>query len=426
MDVPPFYAPNSTAAGAAGRADVTVVTAGHQSSSPSAASVYQYSANSSGAPVVDYVSAPNGPLAGGNTVHVVGAAFDGATSVHFGDVEATSFTVLSDNEISAKVPASDSSCAVSASQGMCAVAVSVTTPSGTSSGPGILPAYQGAIVFNAAGAFVPPPGCGCEIVPAPQEYDYAPKPVITSVSPAFASENGDSVDVITGSGFNLLTMYFANVGPASQNFSADFDVESITPTQIALGIPFAPQATVEPLAVPLSILSAGQLSNVATVDYAGTPVLTGISKHLADQANPGSMKITGQGLSDVTSVVFQVQGELSFLTSTSTAITKQTDTSLVVAIPQLFSFPADVLVCSATGCSNPDPSVDTLFLVYSGQPVVNSSSPKSGPAHGGTIVTIQGSLDAALTAVDFGSVPAKILSEPSGSPSGPRRSHPPG
>ncbi len=49
-------------------------------------------------PAVDYVSSPNGPLAGGNTVHIVGAAFAGATSVHFGDVPATSFTVLSANE----------------------------------------------------------------------------------------------------------------------------------------------------------------------------------------------------------------------------------------------------------------------------------------------------------------------------------------
>jgi len=419
VDVPPFYAPNSTASGIAGRADVTVVTAGHQSSSPSAAAVYQYTANSSGAPVVDYVSSSNGPVAGGNTVHIIGAGLAGATSVRFGDVAATSFTVLSANEISVKVPASDSTCAVSAAQGMCAVAVSVTTPSGTSSGPGILPAYQGPIVFNEAGAFVPPAGCGCEIVPAPQEYDYAAKPAITSVSPAYADENGSSVDVITGTGFNLLTLEYVNVGPAGQGFSQDFSVEGISPTQITVGIPFAPQFTVEPLAVPLSLVSAGQLSNVSKVVYAGGPVLTSISKHLADQANPGHLKITGHGLVDVTSVVFQAQGDLSFLTSTSTAITSQTDTSLTVAIPQFFEFPVDVLVCSATGCSEINPKVDTLLLVYAGRPVVTSSSPAAGPAHGGTTVTIQGSLDSEVTAVDFGSVPGKLLTEPQAGPSGP-------
>jgi hypothetical protein len=35
------------------------------------------------------------------------------------------------------------------------------------------------------------------------------------------------------------------------------------------------------------------------------------------------------------------------------------------------------------------------------------------------VVTIQGALDSEVTAVDFGSVAAKVLSQPSGSPSGP-------
>ncbi len=131
----------------------------------------------------------------------------------------------------------------------------------------------------------------------------------------------------------------------------------------------------EPFTVPLSVLSAGQLSNVSALAYAGTPVLTSISKHLASQAAPGELRITGQGLADVTSVVLQAQGGFGFLTSTSTAISAQTDTSLAVAIPQTFEVPADVLVCSVSGCSQPDPSVDTLLLVYEGRPVVNSSRP---------------------------------------------------
>jgi len=419
VDIPAFYAPSGTASGVGGRADVTVVTAGspHQSSAPSAASVYQYTANSTGAPVVDYVSSPNGPTAGGNTVDIVGAALNGATSVDFGDVPATSITVINDNELSVKVPASDGDCAVSSAQGVCAVAVTVTTPSGTSSGPAILAGYQGPVVFSPDGAYAPPVGCNCEIVPAPEEYDYAPAPVITSVSPAFASENGTSADVITGSGFNLLTFEYANIGPAGAGFSQDFGIEGITPTQIVLAIPpLGP--TTEPVSAPLSIQSGGQLSNISSVVYAGTPTLASISKHVAAQANPGNLTITGTGLSDVNSVVFQAQGSLSFLTSTSTAISSQTDTSLTVAIPQFFSFPADVLVCSVTGCSAPNPKVDSFLLAYAGRPVVTSSSPASGPAHGGTVVEIQGALDSWVTAVDFGSTPATILQQPEGSPSG--------
>lgn len=166
-------------------------------------------------------------------------------------------------------------------------------------------------------------------------------------------------------------------------------------------------------------MSAGQLSNVSSVDYAGTPTLTKISKHVAAQANPGSLTITGKGLSDVNSVVFAAQGNLSFLTSTSTTLSQQSDTSVTVAIPQFFEFPTDVLVCSVTGCSAPNPKVDTFLLAYAGRPVVNSSSPASGPAHGGTVVEIQGALDSEVTAVDFGSTTAKILQQTTAAPSGP-------
>jgi hypothetical protein len=426
VDVPAFYAPSDTAPGVGGRADVTVVTAGspHQSSPPASngASVFEYTGDSApGAPVVDYVSSPNGPTAGGNTVDIIGSGLTGATGVTFQHQAGTSIHVLSDNELSVTVPPVGTifgSCAVSDDSGVCAVAVTVTTPAGTSGGPTILPAYQGPIVFSPNGAFVPPAGCNCEIVPAPEEYDYIPAPAITSVSPEFASENGTSSDVITGSGFNLLTFEYANVGPASQEFSQDFSLDGITPTQITLGIPPAAPTT-EPASAPLSIVSAGQLSNVSSVVYAGTPTLSKISTHVAAQANPGTLTITGQGLSDVNSVVFQAQGSLSFLTSTSTTLSKQSDTSVTVAIPQFFEFPTDVLVCSVTGCSAPNPKVDTFLLAYAGRPVVNSSSPASGPAHGGTVVEIQGALDTEVTAVDFDSAPAKILQETTGAPSGP-------
>jgi len=167
------------------------------------------------------------------------------------------------------------------------------------------------------------------------------------------------------------------------------------------------------------VQSSGGLSNVLVLEYAGTPTVSSISKHLAAQANPGTLNVTGEGLSDVDSVVFQLQSPFSFLSSTSTVITNQTATSLTVAIPQGFTYPADVLLCTATGCSTPDPAVDTLTLAYPGRPVVSSSSPSNGPAHGGTLVTIQGSLDAEVTAVHFGNALASVVSMPEVSPGGP-------
>ena len=421
VDIPAYQAPAGNPPGSAGRAIVTVVTAGtaRQSSAPTENSVYEYTATSSGAPAVDYVSSENGNPAGGNTVDIVGSDFTGATAVHFGDVAATNLNVISANELSVTVPASDGTCAPGdpASQGVCAVAVTVTTPGGTSTGPTIEPAYQGPIEYGANAEFFPPAGCNCEVIPAPEEYDYASAPQITSVSPQFASENGGSSEVLTGSNFNLLTFEWANVGPAGPGTSQDFTIEGVSPTQLTIGVPGSDPST-EPVASPISVQSAGQLSNVSSFDYAGIPALTRISKHVAAQANPGNLTITGQGLKDVNSVVVQLQGSLNFLSSTSTTISNQSDTSLTVAIPEGFAAPADVLVCSVTGCSAPNPSVDTLTLAYPGRPKVSAVSPARGAAHGGTIVEISGSLDSQLTAVHFGSAKATILSEPTLTASG--------
>jgi Pro-kumamolisin, activation domain/Fibronectin type III domain/IPT/TIG domain len=435
VDIPAYQAPAGNPAGSAGRALITVVTSAGESSAPSEAkAVYEYTAASpSGAPVVDYVSTADGPLAGGNTVNIVGSGFTGATGVTFGGVAATNLVVSSGgNELSVTVPkdTSEGNCAVNVSQGDCAVEVQVTTPDGSSPLTAPLPAYTGPVEYGENGAFFTP--AGTEGTPQPDEYDYTAAPTITSVNPTYASEFGTTTEVITGTGFNLNTFDWVNVGAAGVGFNQDFDILGISPTQLTIGIPEytpsnpnSPFPSTDPVSTPISVQDAGGTALLSTADttdfnYAGLPVLTGISKHLASQSAPGNLTITGSGLIDVTSVVLQLQGSLSFLTSTSTAISDQSDTSLTVAIPNQYAAPSDVLVCSATGCSAPDPAVDTLTLAYPGRPVISSIAPSSGPAHGTNLVEISGVLDTELTAVHFGSHLATILFEPgltaSGSP----------
>lgn len=57
------------------------------------------------APTVSLVSPATGAAAGGNTVTIYGGGFTGVTDVEFDDVNATSFTIESDSQISAVVPA---------------------------------------------------------------------------------------------------------------------------------------------------------------------------------------------------------------------------------------------------------------------------------------------------------------------------------
>ena len=57
------------------------------------------------APVVAGISPASGPTTGGTTVTITGAGFTGATAVDFGTVAASTFTVVSDSEITATSPA---------------------------------------------------------------------------------------------------------------------------------------------------------------------------------------------------------------------------------------------------------------------------------------------------------------------------------
>ena len=73
-------------------------------------------------PTVTAVSPPSGPAAGGNVVTITGTGFTGATSVRFGTVTTTHFTVKSSTRITVTVPAQSAS----------THDVNVTTPGGRS------------------------------------------------------------------------------------------------------------------------------------------------------------------------------------------------------------------------------------------------------------------------------------------------------
>jgi hypothetical protein len=66
-----------------------------------------------GSPAITSVTPSSGPITGGNTVTITGTGFTGATSVTFGGVAATSFTVVNDTTITSVVPSGSATGAVS-------------------------------------------------------------------------------------------------------------------------------------------------------------------------------------------------------------------------------------------------------------------------------------------------------------------------
>ncbi|MFE3548019.1 beta strand repeat-containing protein [Streptomyces kronopolitis] len=130
------------------------------------------------APVLTAVTPLSGPLAGGNTVTLIGSSLVEATAVRFGSTAATSFTVVSDSQITAVVPA-----------GLAGpVQVTVTTVGGTSN---------------------------------PVTYTYLTPPVITSLSPTQGSTSGGSTVTLTGSNFSQATKVFFGSQPVGFTLVSD-------------------------------------------------------------------------------------------------------------------------------------------------------------------------------------------------------------
>ncbi|OAA87028.1 cell wall-binding repeat-containing protein [Clostridium coskatii] len=133
------------------------ITVGYYDSKPATSSNDQFTYVP--APSFTSISPNKGAGSGGTSVTIIGTFFNGATAVNFGDIPATSFSVVSDTEITAIVPAAP----VYEPQAGYGIDVRVTTPYGTSP-------MNFWDVFN---------------------YDPAPQPVVVGVSPY-------NIDIVQG------------------------------------------------------------------------------------------------------------------------------------------------------------------------------------------------------------------------------------
>jgi hypothetical protein len=421
ITTPAYIAPQGTILQAAGPADVTVVTASPAlSSAPGPSSTFDYSAASgSSDPVVDFLSPSGGPAVGG-TVDIIGSGFTSNTTptVTFGGVPATGVTVLDDSELRVTAPAQGSAtCANPSDTSICQVQVLVTTSNGTSPTSDILPAFTGAVQFQPSGVLAPTPGT--ETVPAPTEYDYATAPTITSVSPQFGSELGGTSVTLTGTGFNVLTYEWATFGDPTLAASQDYGLQAIGQTAITVSAPgdnsaavaHGPTVEPDPIAVGVSAITgdgaAPAYPAAGSFAFAGQPTVSAISSHVGSTAGGETVHITGQGFVDVNLVGFLAQDPSApWGASVTTQITHVSDTSITIVTPGDLPIATFLLVCSNTGCNSPDPAIDSFTFGYPGRPVISKISPTSGPAHGGTKVTITGQLLGNPTAVLFGNTPA--------------------
>jgi hypothetical protein len=427
--------PNATTDGA-GRVQVVVTLTDGESSAPSAGSLFTYVDNNgvNSIPAVTSVGPYGGADAGGNTVDIYGSGFTGATSVKFGGVSASGFTVVDDWQITATVPAYAGGTTVCAKDGssygtgenatndVCQVQVVVSNMHGSSQKATILPLYEGDASFSALGVVPAPPGE--EAAPAATEYDYFPPPTITSIStnagPAsLASENGGSVVTITGTGLNLAGLEWVNFGAPSLADSQNINYVSVTGTQIQIVAPALPDLSFDTLTKPVTVQTIAGQSGSVNVTYAGVPAVTGVtatsgptSGYAAGPDTGGTpIDVAGQGFANQVLGLAFVDAVGPFSYGTQYTFTANSDVDLTsTTVPQNPAL-VDVEVCTVTDCSPPAHSPADWFILYPpGNPKVDSITPASGPASGGTLVTITGENLGCVTGVYFGKVAATKVS----------------
>jgi hypothetical protein len=320
-----------------------------------------------------------------------------------------------------------------ATDDVCQAQVLVRDATGTSATAAIRPPFEGAPTFAQDGALEAPSGCGCEVYPAPSEFDYAPAPSITSVStsqgPAsLASETGGTLVTIHGTGLGRATLDYASFAApgleASMELEAlDQEIAFISGTEIQIAAPAiaesAQLATVEPTSVPLSVRTLAGESAPAPVQYAGVPRVSGVQSSASKRRLEGSggapdtsgtpIVLDGRGLSGQVTLARFDDSQSPFSQGTNYTITASSDTRLSTQTVSQNPALADVQACTVTGCSATT-KADLLFLYPPGQPDVEALTPHSGSAAGATNVLVHGQNLGCPLAVAFGGVQAESFS----------------
>jgi hypothetical protein len=406
-----------------GTVDVMVSTPAGTSAT-SAADRFTYVPTPAPVPFIQSISPTSGPAAGGTTVTITGTNFNGATKVQFGST-VVSFTLTSATQITVKSPG-----------GSGTVDVRVTTPAGTSAPnstdrftyvptptvTGISPtagpiAGKTSVIIRGAGftgatkvlfgttaasfrlnsptqiTAVSPAGTagtvdvkvitpgGTSATSIADRFTYwIVLPSITKIDPPSGPVTGETTVTIRGSGFTGASQ--VKFGTVASSFTVDSD------TQIRAFSPGG-SGTVDVTVTGPNGTSATNSADRFT--YVPAPTVTGISTTAGPLTGGTSVIIRGTGFTGVSQVLFG---------TTAASFTLNTDKQITTVSPKVTkSGTVDVKVTTPGGTSaisNAD------RFTYMPAPKIVSISPSSGPASGGTPVTITGTDFNGATKVQFG------------------------
>ena len=360
----------TTPTSSSGTGPVNVAVKGGQGSGFSDTVTYTYSLPP--VPHITGLSMSSGYVPGGSLspMDIYGTGLSGTTNVSFGNNPAPGFTVVSDSDISVTLPPSTT--------GAGNVNIVVTTPGGTSQpetftyvpvitsvNPTALPLSGGTVSITGGGftgasavMFGGIPTTGFTIVndstiaaaaPSSSSYttlDVAVKtiygntntitihyqPIITSISPASGSLNGNTLVTITGSGFTkAMGVFFGNTFVSPPIYLSDTMVKIESPSSTIAG--------------PVSVYVEGNMpdSTTGTFTYASVPVVSSINPTNGITAGGTPVVLTGNGFTGATAVEFGTVPAVSFVVNS--------DTSIDAISPANTSGTVDITVTTAGGTS---------------------------------------------------------------------------
>ncbi len=270
----------------------------------------------------------------------------------FGSVAAPSFHVVSDDELTAQSPAESASIQT----------ISVTTAAGTS-----LPA------------------------PPNDQFTYAaPTPVVTTVTPNTGPIAGNTLVTITGSGFiGAGKVAFGTIAATSFTVVSDTEITAVTPPQL-------------PGFHPVYVTTAGGKNKAGALgsDYHATAAGVG---HQFGDAGVRTDCRGDHRHHHRNRVQWCHQGGLR--NSPAASFTVVSNTEITAVTPPNLPGTHPVFVTTAGGRSAAGTYGD-VFTFLPPVPSVTAVTPSSGPATGGTAVTIIGTGFTGAKKVAFGAVAA--------------------
>ncbi len=209
-------------------------------------------------------------------------------------------------------------------------------------------------------------------------------PAVTGITPSSGPELGGTSVTITGTGFAGATVVdFGTAGAA--NFTVVNDTTITADSPAGTGVV---DVTVTTPVGTTATSPADEFTYVA----AAAPAVTGLSPTSGPAAGGTLVTITGTGFTGATEVDFGTTASVNFAVVNDTTIT---------AISPAGTGVVDVTVTTPVGTSATS-SADEFTYIALAAPTVTGVSPNSGPAAGGTLVTITGTGFSGVTAVDFG------------------------